>query len=99
MSSGEADAVSITIKGNIPTGDNYFSPSITEPNYYWTTGSSTNLNWTTTIYKFKYQIRCPFKTCKTYNWLELDTITPCTSCGLKLKAVSEQADFEIEVTA
>ena len=64
-----------------------------------TTGSSTQANWTypytNTIYL--YQIKCPKSSCKKMNWLKLDTITGCINCGAKLKAVSEQAEYEIEV--
>jgi hypothetical protein len=51
--------------------------------------------WPYTVYL--YQIKCPIRACKTMNWLELDKIKPCTKCGARLKAVSEQADFEIPV--
>lgn len=46
---------------------------------------------------YKYQIICP--RCHTNNWLELDKITMCTKtkCGAKLKAVINQADYEVPV--
>lgn len=45
-----------------------------------------------------YQVKCPKKSCKTFNWLELDIIKACINCGSKLQAVSNKADFEIPVT-
>ena len=95
MSGGESDAVKFDYKiitiPNTSTISHGYYPTTTAPisNTYW---------YGNTIYKFKYQIQCPAKTCKTMNWMELDTITPCAKCGLKLKAVSEQADFEVEVS-
>jgi hypothetical protein len=44
-----------------------------------------------------YQIKCPKKGCKSFNWLEIDVIKSCYNCGSKLKAVSNHADFEIPV--
>lgn len=51
--------------------------------------------WSTPATIYKYQIKCP--KCKKNNWLELDTITPCTKCSSTLKAVSKSVDYEIEV--
>jgi len=93
MSGGESDAVKyVPVSNYVP-----FTPTI-EPYPYTgnTTTSNILYNYTSTIYK--YQIKCPGRGCKTFNWLEIDKISPCVKCGLKLKAVSEQADFEIEVT-
>jgi hypothetical protein len=62
------------------------------------TSNTIDYNWWVypqTIYM--YQVRCPKRGCKTDNWLQLDTITPCKKCGSHLKAVSMKADFEIEV--
>lgn len=46
---------------------------------------------------YMYQVFCPVRKCKTANWLQLDTMKPCTNCGAKLKAVSSKADYEVEV--
>lgn len=104
MSSGESDAVRfITVDNTNPPGDNYYSPSVTGPKsnywYYDWPNTSNNFTWTYNHTIYKYQIKCPATKCKKMNWLELDKITPCVNCGMKLKAVSEQADFEVEVTA
>ena len=73
------------------TGD-WWNPTTTPtyPQYtYW-------YNYSPTIYM--YQIKCP--KCQTMNWAQLDTIKICTGnkCVAKLKAVSNQADYEIPVT-
>jgi hypothetical protein len=70
-------------------------------NSYWWDGY-TNYPYTGWTYYpqtiYKYQIICP--RCKTSNWLELDTIVACAGkkCNAKLKAVTQQADYEIPVT-
>lgn len=46
---------------------------------------------------YLYQVKCPKRSCKTNNWLQLNVITPCRKCGARLKAVNEQADFEVPV--
>lgn len=100
MGSGEADAIRTSLDSvtntvhtvNIDTGSNTGG---TYGYYGW--GSTTPYVWSYTTTVYKYQVKCPVKLCKKMNWLELDKITPCSKCGAKLKAVSEQADFEIEV--
>lgn len=73
--------------------------------YFTTTlGHTTWDNWTTGTYYYGsyiylYQIKCPKKTCGTYNWLQLDIIKPCSNCGAKLKAVNNQPDYEIPVNS
>lgn len=74
----------------------------TSSSFYVGTGTVTtwpyyNTTWTYTNTVYLYQVRCPRKGCRRYNWLELDKITPCSNCGSELKAVSKVADFEIEV--
>lgn len=103
MGSGEADAIrEVPIK-------NYYSPSTTTTSnstinstfqfdYDWNKYTWPNTTyWTNTIYVDRYQVKCPEKGCKTFNWLVVDRITPCKNCGAKLKAVIEQADFEVPV--
>jgi hypothetical protein len=46
---------------------------------------------------YKYQVKCPKSSCKTNNWLEIDKVKPCVKCGAKLKAVLNEADYEIPV--
>lgn len=83
---------------------NYPSTTPINDNWWWyqkpldTTPVTNVSNWTVSYptYIYMYQIKCP--KCKTMNWLKLDTITPCTKCEAKLKAVSEQAEYEIAVT-
>lgn len=99
MGSGEGDAVrEITVNNtaNTPIGNGITTTTAYPYDTYWGTGVST---WSYPYYitVYKYQIKCPVRACKTRNWLEIDKITPCTSCGAKLKAVSEQADFEVPV--
>jgi len=60
-----------------------------------TTGTSTYVYSPTVVYK--YQIRCPKKGCKTFNWLELNKIEPCTACGARLRAVDDDSDFTISI--
>lgn len=81
----------IESRPNITTGGStsYGNWDITSP--------STTYNWTYTNTIYLYQVRCPRKGCRRYNWLELDKITPCSNCGSELKAVSKKPDFEIEV--
>ena len=102
MGSGEGDAIREVVVNN---------NSVTTPtpkyNTYTGTGSSisiggntwpNNTYWyypTTTVYL--YQIKCPASKCRKMNWLEIDKIKPCVGCGARLKAVSEQADFEVAV--
>lgn len=81
---GPAISQTITTTNSTWNGTSTF----TWPNIYYYTYPST-------IYL--YQIKCPRTRCKTFNWLQLDTITPCRACGAKLKAVSQTADYEIEV--
>jgi len=74
------------------------STTVTMPSNTFADTTSTypyTYTWTTHIYL--YQIRCPKRSCKSLNWLEINKITPCTGCGATLKAVSEQAEFEIAV--
>ena len=76
---------------NLSIGGYYDSLGVWHPyeyNYYWSVSSPIYL----------YQIFCPKKGCNTVNWLKLDAITPCTKCKAKLKAVSEQADYEIAIS-
>lgn len=84
---------SLTItNGTVTTGDTWTwndATGITTYPYY------NFYTWTNTVYL--YQVRCPRKGCRRYNWLELDKITPCSNCGSELKAVSKKPDFEIEV--
>lgn len=87
MGSGESDVRSLTVN----------TDTVGVSQTTWPLTSS----WPLTTYYgqviYKYQIKCPVKTCKTMNWLELDKITPCINCQTRLKAVSEQADFEVPV--
>lgn len=110
MGSGEGDVaylkvtpidnnvINNSINTGTSTGDlgSFDSPS------YWPIGTGTYTwptyyyyNWSSPIYL--YQIRCPKTGCKKFNWLQLDIITPCTNCGARLKAVSEQPDFTVAV--
>lgn len=99
MGSGESDVAHIKVAAMIDNKTNSLPTSNfgyynNEWDKYW--GNST-YTWTypTTIYK--YQVRCPKRGCKTFNWLELDKTTPCTECGSKLRAVSDTPDFTIPV--
>jgi len=106
MGSGESDARLMAGAVNevkvVPV-----SPTVTKPifqNNIIRTGTNTSWDnytsgytWTYTTNVYLYQIKCPQKTCRKMNWLELDKITPCNNCGSKLKAVSEIADFEVKV--
>jgi hypothetical protein len=107
MSGGESDAIKYipVDTRNTPAPVEYKSADLkntsTTSNSFQFTGSTSAVYppwyWygSTTVYK--YQIKCPIKTCKRINWLELDKITPCFECGCKLKAVSQIADYEIEI--
>lgn len=92
MGSGEGDAIR-----------NVYVPTVTQPanQMYWTdtttTSNTFDYTWTYSTKIYMYQVKCPKRGCKKMNWLELDKITPCRNCGVKLKAVSEQADFEVPV--
>lgn len=94
----------VNIAGEIPQLDINGSPTISNTtNSFWVGDNTTwptynwPTYWTNIVYIDRYQIRCPRKGCRRYNWLELDKITPCVNCGSELKAVSKKADFEIEV--
>lgn len=112
MSSGESDAYalaktltqsndydySVTVREN--TWSDIPTKTIVNGNY--TVGTTSNWSdynyfttWPSVVYY--YQIRCPKKGCKVYNWVELDKVKPCYKCGSRLKAVSEQVDFEVPV--
>lgn len=54
------------------------------------------INYPSVIYK--YEVKCPQRGCKSRNWLELDTTTPCTKCGAKLRAVADVPDFTIPIS-
>lgn len=96
MGSGESDIryIKIDTSNTVTT-----TGSIVKDSYYIDSGTSNwNYNWwtyPTVIYK--YQVRCPKRGCKTFNLLELDTTTPCTNCGSKLRAVADIPDFTIPV--
>lgn len=80
------------------TAYNGDTTTITVP--YWdntTTGNTHYTYWSYPNYVYLYQIRCPKKSCKTYNWLQIDVITECTGCRSKLKAIRDQADYEIPI--
>lgn len=85
------DNVWLTTAGSNTTGGYYDSFGVWHPYSY-------NISWSSPYTIYLYQIFCPKKNCNTANWLKLDTITPCTKCGAKLKAVMESADYEIPVT-
>lgn len=101
MGSGESDVRTVAVSNHVE--NNTMQPNRWYPGT--TTGTNTATNSfsfypytnysTTTIYK--YQIKCPVRACKKMNWLELDKITPCTGCSVKLKAVSQVADYEISI--
>lgn len=97
MSSGEADVINFTIKGNSTINEDWWKNTSTYSNIYW--------NNTNTVYY--YQITCP--KCNTLNWAEVDKIITCKGetqarnnrkvpCGARIKAVLEQVDFEVPVT-
>ena len=67
--------------------------SVTEPSTTTYGCTGTNIYWGAPTIIYMYQITCPKRACKKTNWMQLNIITPCSKCGAKLKAVSEQADF------
>ena len=74
-------------------------PNLSNYNYYTDTTTSNNVNWWGTYkeYVYLYQIQCPKRSCKTMNWLELDKVKECANCDSRLKAVADDADFEVKV--
>lgn len=75
-----------------------FDYTINIPN----TSTVNNLTYSNWLYQWKeyvylYQVQCPKRSCKTMNWLELDKVKECTKCSSRLKAVSDDADFEVKV--
>jgi len=87
MSSGEADAYTLTVNG--------YTPTVTSTPYYW------NYSFSSPHTVYYYQIRCP--RCQKMNWAELDKIIECRGeykrreCGASLKAVNESVDFEVPI--
>lgn len=90
------DFYSIPVDTSSSAFSTYTSPYTTTTNLGWTY-TPNYYYWSTPVTVYKYQVKCPKQSCKKMNWLELDKITPCTKCGAKLKAVSEQAEFEIAI--
>lgn len=97
MGSGEGDAIrDVKVWNNnsnatntYPLGQSYTWPSTT-----------TNMQWSYSTPVYYYQIKCPKRGCKTYNWLELNKVKPCTNCSSKLRAIAaaDVADFETVIT-
>lgn len=89
MGSGESDARIISIDTTNTT-----SP-VNNWNYWYYTVPSTTNWYPNTIYM--YQIQCPKKTCRKFNWAQLDIVIDCVGCKSKLKAISEKVDYEVPV--
>jgi hypothetical protein len=97
MGSGEADVSHLKITATNKTADSNFYPvKDYDPNWY-IPSTTANYIYSYTYPVYKYQVRCPKRGCRQYNWLELEKITPCYNCGAKLKAVTEEPDFVIPV--
>lgn len=98
MGSGEGDAIrDITITDKTPPVVNNTSWSTYDT---WPTTTTTNtMYYTYTNNVYLYQIKCSKRGCKTFNWLELNKVTPCVACGSKLRAIAAEdiADFETVV--
>lgn len=96
MSSGEADAYTITLTNTTKPDFTYggWYPQDTSSSTYYT-------SWSYTYPVYYYQVTCP--RCKNILWAEQDKITECQgkigrkACGAKIKAVIEKIDFEIPV--
>lgn len=78
-------------------GDLDYTISVPASTNYFNTSTSSLYNWSYKEYVYLYQVECPKRSCKTMNWLELDKVTECTKCESRLKAVSDDADFEVKV--
>lgn len=82
---------SSSTNGSISIGGN-FTGDIWGTGGTWWTWPNTNY-FASTI--FMYELKCP--RCKTRNWGQIDAIVSCKKCTAKLKAVSQEVDFEIPV--
>lgn len=101
MGSGESDIRYITVDTSNTTArtgqitKDYYNPTKTWDNTFWVDSNYSWWAYPTVIYK--YQVRCPKRGCRAYNWLELDTTTPCVKCGSKLRATADIPEFTIPV--
>lgn len=109
MSSGEADAIKVSIE---PPNTTERRVSSTTTSHFDSLGHGTSgptighIGWhlpsqTATYtyplatYVYMYQIRCP--KCDTMNFMPLETITPCKKCKSRLKATTQKLDYEVPV--
>lgn len=101
MGSGEGDVAQYRVVVNSNKETDSFPRTI--PNS-WGTGTAGSSDWYSPTFTyswptwiFMYQIRCPKRSCKTYNWLEIEKVTPCRGCGSTLKAVLSVPDYEVPI--
>lgn len=64
-------------------------------NPYNPTSTTNSMLYTSPVYIYMYQIRCP--NCEVLNFMQLEMITPCKKCKSKLKPTQKVADYEVPV--